>query len=149
MIWVTDLQTSQRIKELVGEQKTIYYWYEYVNRPKWDDSDPFHLDYVGEEIAEDNPEEYNGRVIAAPAFTLSELAPVLKKIGEVKGWMCRCNICGGEQTSLKDENFKMCCEHWMYSFAMYGWLYHYLKTCELVGTGQEKEANQYLLELMK
>lgn len=85
-LYTTNLEVSKRIKELVGEQKTVYYWYEYVNRAKWDDSDPFHIDYVGEEEAIDNPEEYNGRVIVAPAYTLCQLPEVLKKVGEKLGW---------------------------------------------------------------
>lgn len=118
MIWTTDLQTSQRIKELVGEQKTYMSHWNIVGTKE---------NCFYKMVGTYNDVKCNGldQENLCPAFTLSELAPVLKKIGE------------------------------MNKFPLVGWYgenydnEHYLKICELVGTGQEKEVNQYLLELMK
>ena len=126
-IWVTDLPTSQRIKELVGEQES--YLVHKAMTPDPEDEDYF--------LSDDHSKVFYGRECTIfQAFTLSELATVLKKIGEVKGWGPK--ISGRDSRDRvelkKEESRQMIIDE-------------YLKVCELVAN--DGDANGYLEELLK
>lgn len=125
MIYTTSLEVSQRIKELIGEQTSEFYLV-YDNET----GQEVNVCWKKELIVFAKKKE--NRALAC--FTLSELAPVLKKIGEKAGWV-HTHAC---PTCKSDEYHDM--EYWHYN---------YVKICELVGTGQEDEADRYLLELLK
>lgn len=127
MIWTTDLPTSQRIKELIGEQEAyLYHLTDSSGIIRY--SEPLTMEHLKEEGWYESDDE---DIELYPAFTLSELAPVLKKIHDDNDWgKFRPEETIGEAMARN-------------------WMTVYLKVCELVGTGQEEEANQYLLELLK
>ena len=109
MIWTTSLPVSQRIKEIVGEQETYFQWYQ-IGR-----GDPVIRTRLR------TPD-------IAPAYTLIELAPVLKKIGEKLDWN---HIEIGEIGNYIEP-----------------WLYHFSQVANMVALGQEDEAQSYLLSIL-
>jgi hypothetical protein len=75
-----------------------------------------------------------------PAPTLSDLLPILKQVGEKKGWKDTCSRCG-----ISEEYG--CCE---YPKIVDTWQYHFLTICHLYAeTGNLSSAEDYLIKLLK
>lgn len=140
--WVTNLEVSKRIRELIGEQESAFV---HATNDMQFKPECYQIVYTLE-----NSNWQSGFISQEfpRAFTLSELPPILKKICKDRALNGICQYCGKEQVPVGHPDFKLCCQRWADGIALAPWFYHFRTVAELVALGEEEKAQDYLTSIL-